>query len=425
MTTSAEQDETHTHALGITCHRCLTPYRIRDRRRLTNASRSTCPTCGARFAVVTPTLPLHTGQPPTPELIEALAPPAPAPTDHDAQNHATMHGAFRGSGGTLLGMQIVNVCLTILTLGVYHFWGKAKIRRYLFSHTAFGHDRFAYHGTGKELYQGFLKAMLVFGLPYFSLGAAHTFLELPRWIDLLSQALAGLVLFLYVPVAMVNARRYRCSRTSWRGIRFSFRGRTSEFLTLYFRGWGFTILTLGSYYPYFQTQRQAFLHAHTYFGNQRFGFTGHGSGLMFPFAVTLISTYIVLGVCGLALAFQLTNAGLTLLLIPFVLGPLWVWLLGQKQKYFWDHTTFGHARFSSDITWQNLFTLYLGNLGLLLVTLGWAWPWVTVRNARFFIGALSLQGSVDLDRVLQDTTQSSVTGEGLSNLLDTGFDMDS
>ena len=56
--------------------------------------------------------------------------------------------------------------------------------------------------------------------------------------------------------------------------------------------------------------------------------------------------------------------------------------------------------------------------------MGWAWPWVTVRNARFFIGTLSLQGPMDLDRVLQDSTESSVTGEGLSNLLDTGFEMD-
>ena len=145
---------------------------------------------------------------------------------------------------------------------------------------------------------------------------------------------------------------------------------------------------------------------------------------MFPFAVTLISTYIVLGLCGLALAFQLTNAGLTLLLIPFVLGPLWVWLLGQKQKYFWDHTTFGHARFSSDITWQNLFTPLSRQPRVTAGDIGMAWPWVTVRNACFFIGALSLQGSVDLDRPAGHH-QSSVTGEGLSNLLDTGFDMDS
>ncbi len=424
MTTTPLSHETSHCTLGITCQRCLAEYRIRDTHRLTNASRSTCRTCGARFAVVTAALPIDPGRSALHPLNDAPTPPAPEQSDQDQQQLSTIHGAFRGSGGTLLGMQIVNVCLTLITLGVYHFWGKAKIRRYLFSHTAFGSDRFAYHGTGKELYQGFIKAMLVFGLPYVSLGAAHSFLDLPRWVDLLSQTLAGLILFLYVPIAIVNARRYRCTRTSWRGIRFSFRGRTKDFLKLYVRGWGLTVLTLGTYYPYFQTQRQAFLHTQTFFGNQRFGFTGHGSGIMLPFAVTLVSTYVVLGLCGLALAFQLTNAGLTLLLIPFLLGPLWIWLLGQKQKYFWDHTTFGEARFSSSITWQKLFTLYLGNIGLLLVTMGWAWPWVTVRNARFFIGTLSLQGPVDLDRVLQDSTVSSVTGEGLSNLLDTGFDMD-
>jgi uncharacterized membrane protein YjgN (DUF898 family) len=321
-------------------------------------------------------------------------------------------------------MQIVNLCLSIATLGVYHFWGKAKIRRYLFSQTTFGNDRFAYHGTGKELYHGFLKAMVVFGVPYFSLGAAHTFLTLPRWIDLLLQSLAALILFLYVPIAIVNARRYRCARTSWRGIRFSFRGQTKDFLALYFQGWFFTILTLGTYYPYFQTQRQAFLHSHTYFGNQRFHFSGHGSGLMVPFAITLFMTYTVLLLCGLTLVLHLTNAGLTLLLIPFVLGPMWIWLLGQKQQYFWDHTTFGEARFSSTITWQKLCTLYVGNFFLLLATLGGAWPWVTVRNARFFTGTLSLQGPANFDRVLQETAASAVTGEGLSNLLDTGFDMD-
>lgn len=321
-------------------------------------------------------------------------------------------------------MHIVNTCLTIVTLGAYHFWGKAKIRRYLFSQTAFAGDRFVYHGTGKELYQGFLKAMLVFGIPYFALSAAHAFLALPGWVDLSLQMLAGLVLFLYVPIAIVNARRYRCTRTSWRGIRFSFRGRTWDFLKLYAGGWFFTVLSLGTYYPYFQTRRQAFFHSHTYFGNRRFQFTGHGSGLMVPFAVTLFLTYVVLSLCGLTIALQLTNAWLTLLLIPCLLGPVWIWLLAQKQKYFWDHTWFGAARFSSAVTWQKLFTLYLGNLSLVLVTLGFAWPWVTIRNARFFTNTLSLEGPTDLDLVLQETTDSSVTGEGLSNLLDTGFDMD-
>ncbi len=321
-------------------------------------------------------------------------------------------------------MQIVNVCLTILTLGLYHFWAKAKIRRYLFSQTAFGGDRFAYHGTGKELYVGFLKAMVVFGVPYFSLSAAEQLLDFPPWIDLILRWLAGMVLFVYVPIAIVSARRYRCTRTSWRGIRFSFRGRTWDFLKLYSKGWLLTALSLGTYYPYFQTQRQAFLNSHTYFGNQRFQFTGHGSGLVVPFAATLFMTYAVLTLCGIMASLRLANAGLALLLIPLVLGPFWIWFLGKKQKYFWDHTTFGMARFSSSITWQKLFTLYLGNALLLMATLGFAWPWVTVRNAQFFAGNLVLQGPVNLEEVLQETTGASVTGEGLSNLLDTGFEMD-
>ena len=422
MNTMETHTETSERAPRVTCHRCLGQYRIRDIHRLTHRARSRCPACGARFAIVIPTPPKE-----HPHASGDHRPPTPLTSVPSRSTEALdpiKRGSFHGAGGTLLGMQIVNVCLTILTLGVYHFWGKAKVRRYLFSHTAFAGDRFAYHGTGKELYQGFLKAMLVFGIPYFSLGAAHTFLTVPPSVDPFLQATAGLVLFLYVPVAIVNARRYRCTRTSWRGIRFSFRGRTVDFLKLYFKGWLFTVLSLGTYYPYFHTQRQAFLHSHTYFGNERFHFPGHGSGLMVPFAVTLFTTYAVLCLCGFALALQLTNGGLTLLLIPLVLGPVWVWWLGQKQKYCWDHTTFGDAQFSCSITWQQLFTLYLGNIALVVVTLGWAWPWVTVRNARVFLGTLSLQGTTDLDHVLQASRERSVTGEGLSNLLDTGFDMD-
>jgi uncharacterized membrane protein YjgN (DUF898 family) len=321
-------------------------------------------------------------------------------------------------------MQVVNLCLSLATLGAYHFWGMAKVRRYLFSHTAFDGDRFSYHGTGKELYQGFLKAMVLFGIPYFSLVAVHTLWTLPRWTDLVSQSLAALILFLYVPIAIVNARRYRYSRTSWRGIRFSFRGRTTDYVAIHVRGWLYTFLTLGSYFPYFQTQRQAFLNGHTYFGNQRFHFSGHGSGLVIPFVITLFVTYLILFLCGLALFLHLDHAALAFLLIPLLVGPAWMWLLARNHRYFWNHTTFGEARFSSAITWQSLFTLYAGNLALLLVTLGLAWPWITIRNARFFIDTLSLQGPTNFDQILQETTPSSVTGEGLSNLFGTGFDMD-
>src|SRR5689334_20764774 len=76
---------------------------------------------------------------------------------------------FRGSAGSLFGIQLVNMLLTLCTLGVYMFWAKVRVRRYLWGQTEFEGDRFAYHGTAGELLIGSLKAVAVFGLPFFAL----------------------------------------------------------------------------------------------------------------------------------------------------------------------------------------------------------------------------------------------------------------
>lgn len=345
-------------------------------------------------------------------------------TEQERQSHETLHFSFHGRGGTLFGIQIVNVLLTLMTLGWYHFWAKAKVRRYLFSQTECTGDRFAYHGTGKELYKGFLKAMVVFGIPYFCLTAAAQFIDSPPWISFILRSLGGILLLLYVPIAMVAARRYRCSRATWRGIRLCFHGKTWDFLKLHFTGWLLTALSLGIYYPYFLTRRYAFLISHTSLGTQPFTFDGHGRHLARAFAVTLFLSYLIVIGCVLLLAVKLEKGGLLFLLLPLILGPLWTWFLARKHNFLWGHTLIASSRFHSTVTWQRLLTLYLGNAALLLLTAGVAWPWVTVRNAGFLLSNLTLRGPVDFEHILQNAAQASTTGEGLSNLLDTGFDMD-
>ncbi len=409
MTTLPSPTDTSHLDLKIECHHCGRRYRVRHPQQLTHGARSTCPACQTPFAVIVRPVMKTTD--------------APARQSRSGETAALFQGSFHGRGNTLLGMQIVTFCLTLLTMGLYHFWGKARIRRYLFSQTAFGGDRFAYHGTGRELCLGFLTACLIFGLPYGLLVAVQSFLDLVVWVEILLQGLAGLMLFTYVPTAMVNARRYRCNRTSWRGIRFSFRGRTWDFMKLYGTGWCLTLLTLGTYYPYFQTERQAFLSSNTTFGNRRFGFGGHGSGLIGPFALALVTTYLLFALCGLALLLDIRNAALALLLIPLIVVPLWIRFLAKQYQYFWNHTTFGQARFSSSITWQGLVMLYFGNLALLIVTLGVAWPWTTVRSARFHAASLSLHGPVALEQVLQPDKTTAPTGEGLANFLENGFEL--
>jgi uncharacterized membrane protein YjgN (DUF898 family) len=90
---------------------------------------------------------------------------------------------FYGSGPALFGIQIANVLFSLLTLGVFHFWGKARVLRYLLSQTELDGDRFAYHGTGRELLFGFLKALLLFALPVALLNVKMVDPSFGLWID--------------------------------------------------------------------------------------------------------------------------------------------------------------------------------------------------------------------------------------------------
>jgi uncharacterized membrane protein YjgN (DUF898 family) len=310
------------------------------------------------------------------------------------------HGFFfYGTGGALFGIQIVNILLTILTLGIYYFWGKVRVRSYLLSQTEFAGDRFAYHGTGKELLMGFLKAVLLFWVPILGLLVGTEILEASPVVKAAAKGLAYILLFVFIPVAMVGARRYRLSRTSWRGIRFSFRGRVIDFIKLFIGGSLLTGITLGLYYPFFDTRRYAFMASHSYFGSQRFHFDGRGRDLFGSYLLALLLT------------------------LP-TLGLYWFWFQAKKHRYFWEQTSLGQARFRSTVTGGRLLLLGLGNLLLLILTLGLGWPWVLVRNVRFAFQYLTLQGSLDPAAIKQQAQVASATGEGLASFLDldTGFD---
>ena len=363
--------------MGVQCPRCG----------LLQLPGPTCTSCKAPLSS-SPRHPPPTSAPPPTEQ----RPPAGG-TDPGPGNHPTQRLSFHGAGGSLLGIHIVNVLLTIITLGVYYFWAKVRVRSYILSQTECAGDRFAYHGTGRELLLGLLKAVLLVGVPFFLLDLG---------IDLVArgpvaQAVGGLLSYVailaFFAFATVGARRYRLSRTSWRGVRFSFKGRVLEFLKVFVGGSLLTTITVGLYYPFFDTRRHGFLVSHSYFGNQTFSFDGRGKDLFGRYLLTL------------------------LLLVP-TLGVCWFWFLARKQRYFWAHTSFGVARFRSTVTGGRLLLLRAGNAMLLILTLGFAWPWVVVRNARFACTYLTLEGPLNLATVQQEAQAVSAMGEGLAGILD-------
>jgi uncharacterized membrane protein YjgN (DUF898 family) len=305
---------------------------------------------------------------------------------------------FHGTGSTLFGIHVVNTLLTLVTFGIYYFWAKTRLRGYLFSQTEIEGDRFAYHGTGRELFLGTLKAVLVFGVPIFLLNVIRDVLDVAPMLKVVAGLVSASLLFVFFPVAMVGARRYRLSRASWRGIRFSFRGRVWELVKIFILGSFLTGITFGLYYPFFLVARQTFMVSHSYFGNERFGFDGQGRDLFWPFVLAILLTLPTLGLC-------------------------WVWYVARKRRYFWDHTAFGAARFSCTVSGPALLGLWAVNVLLLVGTLGIAWPWVRVRNINFAFRNLALVGPLDLARIQQEAQRVSALGEGLSGFFDSGFDL--
>lgn len=366
-----------------------------------------CPQCGVVIALYQASLEkLRRGpraaaraMPSTPALAAPMAAPPPSagmtapaaarPTATDGARRAR----FMGSGAAVFGIHVVNVLLTLLTLGVYFFWAKVKVRAYLFSETDFEGDRFAYHGTGREMFVGFLKALVFFFIPITLLSMLPELTGAPLPVRYGASMLSYLLASFFVPMAMIGARRYRLSRTSWRGIRFSLRAPTWDFVRLWSWNTFVVALTLGLYYPIYIMRRQEFLTRHMWFGSQRFGFDGRGRDLFWPFVGMLA-------------------------LFPFTLGLSWFGFAAKKARYFAAHTTFGSARFESTVRALPLAWLTISNLLGLVFTLGLAWPWLSVRSLRFAYANLSLDGPLALDTITQQAQTVTATGEGLAGFLD-------
>jgi uncharacterized membrane protein YjgN (DUF898 family) len=233
-----------------------------------------------------------------------------------------------------------------------------------------------------------------------------------------------------VPVAQIGTLSYRLSRSSWRGIRFSFRGETKPFLLLSLKMLALTALTLGFGYAYYECATRAYLINHCRFGKAAFAFNGqprqlfwmyvkHGIVLTVGVVVLLIFTFAGRDLSTSNGLFGAASLGVAMF-IPFVLlyGLVLLSIAVRRRRFYWDHTTFAGAQFTTTVTMANLLGLYLTNGLLLLCSLGLAFPWVTVRSRLYDCAHLTLTGALDLDAIEQDAQTAAAVGEELSGFLD-------
>jgi uncharacterized membrane protein YjgN (DUF898 family) len=284
--------------------------------------------------------------------------------------------SFSGRGRAFLKLLVTGSLLQIPTFGFYRFWLITKLRRHLWSNTQVGGEAFEYTGTAKELLIGFLIALAVLipiYLGYFLLGI---FLE-----EKAAFASLPLILIVYplMHFATYRARRYRATRTVFRGIRFWMKG----------SGWAYafrailwdiaTLLTLGLALPWAMASLERYRMRHSYFGSLQGDFTGTGWTLFKRGAwVWALGFAMLLGpalIFGAIMGFSHPGGEPLLQLIPLllILVPLALWPLAMAIFSRWqiEGIRFGDVSVSSDLGkgafYGTFIKLISSSIGLVLI----------------------------------------------------------
>jgi len=183
---------------------------------------------------------------------------------------------FLGDEGAYWRLRIKGAALVVVTLGIYRFWLATDVRRFLWSNTEISGDTLEYNGLATELLVGFLFALAILTPLYMVFALAM--LELDMVV--IKPALIGFALLaLLGEYALYRARRYRLTRTVFRGLRFDQHGSPWRYAAYALMCWAVVIVTLGLAYPWTLAFLERFKMRNTSYGDLHGRFEGSGLAL--------------------------------------------------------------------------------------------------------------------------------------------------
>ena len=210
----------------------------------------------------------------------------------------------------LIGLSVYNFFMRLLTLGIYHFWGKTEVRRRIWSAIRLNGEPLEYTGTGRELFMGFIVIFFMILLPTMLVSFAAVFLFGPD-----SGALKVFQLLLYAGflmltgIAIYRAQRFRLSRTRWRGIRAGLDGNSLSYGWTHFWTLLTLPLTLGWSAPWRSTKLQRIITNDMRFGTRPFRFSASSKPLYPTFALYWVTMLLL--ICGAS--FIITSGAIELM----------------------------------------------------------------------------------------------------------------
>jgi len=207
----------------------------------------------------------------------------------DSETTAAGQVTYNGNTPQLRKLAIVTTLLTLVTLGIYRFWARTRLRRYFWSAVTLDGHGFEYTGKGIEKLVGFLIAVAVLAiyLGVFQLLLSFAGLSLFDTVDPKAGQARGILLtyatfLVLAPLifyARYRARRYLLSRTKWKGIRFGVDQAAWGYTIRAIGHWMLTFVSLGILLPRQTFYLEKYKTDRSWFGDAKFTQEGRWQSL--------------------------------------------------------------------------------------------------------------------------------------------------
>ena len=320
-----------------------------------------------------------------------------------SQNHLIN---WKGDGSEYFRIWIVNTALTIITLGFYWPWARIRSRRYFYAHTELDGNGFEYLARPIPILIGYL--IVLFGFVVYNIS---------QFIHPLLVLLVMAFFFCIWPWLYWKAIRFRFHNSSYRGIRFQFKGTLKESYQINFL-WSLLIfVTGGLIYPFIEYKRKNYVFNHLFYGKTPFGFKGDVGKFYIIYLIAygaIMAVYLVLfgaifiGAMGFGFASSsggfeefenspwavvaIVGIAIAYAFLLLVLTGIQVYLSTQILNYCLNQLKLENdTSIEAHIKFWEMLKIQITNVLLILVTLGIYTPWAAVRRHRYMVGCIGVR----------------------------------
>jgi len=322
---------------------------------------------------------------------------------------------FKGNTKEYFGIWIVNVLLSIVTLGIYGAWAKVRDKKYMYGNTQLDGHSFDYHATGKQIFIGRI-----------IVAAFLLFLGILSAINPILYLLGVLILLALVPMIIVRALRFNARVSSYRNVRFDFVGEVGEAFVTYFLLPIANVFSLYLCSPFLTRASHKFTTNNALYGDRPMKFKANIGQYYIPFGIaiavaiggTILLTVLLGGAMagmsgtlqdlqtsadssdfdpaqmgGLIAAIMSFYLGIFLVLVPAsLLYRAWVRNIHLNNTVLDDRHQFQSTVHPGRFIW-----IVVSNTIVSIVSLGLMVPWARIRLARYMasVTAVHSEGSLE------------------------------